>query len=163
MLFGSFFNFYNLTMKKSIFKILSILMVSLVIFSCRDREPASRYKLADGTYSVNCINCKTYGTPATTHNYTSIRTSFNVTKGHMSKVGTDSYLKVTYLFDNGGGSSSFIESYKSLTIASSNITFDSDWAWGGTNSFIMTIELYTGRGMKSEPLTITITRPAGAN
>jgi hypothetical protein len=151
-------------MKNSIFKILPFLLMIIISFGCkRDREPAERYKLGSGSYSVNCINCITHGPVGNTYDYTSIRSSFNIDKGDMSKVGAESYLKITYSFSNGGSSSSFIKSYSGLTITGSNVAFDSDWAWGGCASLSLTIQLYTGRGRKSDLLTITIPKPIGSN
>jgi hypothetical protein len=145
------------------FLFISLLLVIGFSGCKRDRDPARRFTLDNATTSINCLNCKTYGNGSTTYQYSSLKTTFEVTKGKMDLIDSDSYLRIHYTFNNGGGGSYYNIAYNELTVAGSQISFDSNWLFSYCTELSLTIELFTGRGQKSKPLTITIPRPAGAN
>ena len=155
-------------MKNHFFNWFIALLLAITFSGCkRDREPAERFTLDNAVNSTNCINCKVYGTSlygtTSTNNFSSFKTTFEVTKGKMSLINSDSYIRVYYTFNNGGNTSYFDLSYNDLNVVGSQISFDSTWLFNGTTGVSLTIELFTGRGQRSGPLTTTISRPAGAN
>jgi hypothetical protein len=57
----------------------------------------------------------------------------------------------------------FVIPKRDITLNNSSISYESEWHFGNTSGVNITIELYTGKGMKSAPYSYTINKPAGAD
>jgi hypothetical protein len=76
-------------------------------------------------------------------------------------MGDDSYILVTYKFDNFNGDE-FILPFDNLSKSGSTISFNSDFAWSNTQNLYLGIVLYSGQGSKSSVINLTVPRPNGA-
>jgi hypothetical protein len=148
-----------------LFKLFSYLIIFLIISSCAyDREPKNKYKLNNALNSVVCLNCRQHGA-GTVYDFSVIKTTLDITKGKIDKIELEAYLKIHYRFVGYSSNPStdyFVLPKKAFTLSNSTISYETEWCFGGANAVDLTVELYTGKGMKSDPYTYTIERPVGA-
>jgi hypothetical protein len=138
-------------------------LLALVIFSSckKEKDPFERIDLKNPSYSVNCLNCRQYGENGNVYDYTSVKTSFDFSSSK-ALIGNGSYLLVMWEFSSGQ-TGDYIIDYNNLIQSGNSLSFDGTWYWGFSNNLNVQMILYSGRGSRSNVLSIDIPKPAGSN
>ncbi|MBX9850695.1 MAG: hypothetical protein K2X86_02945 [Cytophagaceae bacterium] len=137
----------------------------LIVFGCKkDREPYSKFDLENPTTNYECFNCYDVASNGSILKFSTVKISFDV-KGkdkHLSKISSDAYIKISWNFP-GANSGDYIIDRNDFTFDNNRISFNTYWYFSYSESVNLSVILYTGRGMKSDPLNLTITKVPGAN